>query len=124
MKPFRAARLRQWGLPYKNYSDLGAVAVRATILTGVRERIRVSAQHAQLMLGSADALDAVIASFAAVAIAKTPLPGTEEFPTRMALLQWPTIPAWSIVLARRSDEPRGTIPPFCLSRSVGGLRCR
>jgi hypothetical protein len=66
---FPAAQLRQWRLPHQGYSKLGAVSARATIVASLIKRVRVSASHAQILLQNTDALDAVIAAFAGVAVA-------------------------------------------------------
>jgi Protein of unknown function (DUF429) len=72
---FPAAQLRRWGLPHQGYSGPHAANVRELIVTGLRERIRVSSLHADFITNNADALDAVIAVFAAIAVAKQAVVG-------------------------------------------------
>lgn len=67
VEAFPAGQLKTWGLPRISYdgSSAGATAVRTTILDGISGRVRVGPWKSTL-LGSADALDAVLCSFAAV----------------------------------------------------------
>jgi uncharacterized protein DUF429 len=69
VEAFPAAQLRQWGLPHQGYSGPLNVTVRKLILEALNERIRVSSSHRQILAQNTDALDAVIAVFAGVAVA-------------------------------------------------------
>ena len=67
VEAFPAAQLRAWRLPHGGYSKPEQHSVRELIVKGLAERLQFTgAQHA-LMLSSTDALDAVIAAFAAIA---------------------------------------------------------
>jgi hypothetical protein len=67
---FPAAQLHHWGLPCTKYSGFAGQSTRERIFNGIRNRLVVNAHHAETILRSADALDAVVATFAAVAVAK------------------------------------------------------
>ena len=66
---FPAAQLQHWGLPYMGYSGSVGATVRAGILAGLDRRVRMSSAHAQIAAENPDALDAIIAVFAAIAVA-------------------------------------------------------
>jgi cupin 2 domain-containing protein len=64
---FPAAQLHQWRLPHTGYAAPDQRGQRATILAGLTARLEFdSSQHATMM-DCADALDAVLASFGAMA---------------------------------------------------------
>ena len=65
---FPAAQLRQWGLPDRGYARLPAFKVRAMIIDGLRKRIDLTAAQIETALNCSDALDAIIAVFAAIAV--------------------------------------------------------
>ena len=69
VEAFPAAQLRQWSLPHQRYSGSGATDVRDLIIAGLCKRLRMSSTYLQLVVQCADALDAVIAAFAAMAVA-------------------------------------------------------
>ena len=73
LEAFPAAQLRTWRLPHQKYDgpSSGAVATRQAIVAALRSRIHLGAWTATL-LGSADALDAVICAFAAMTVARVP----------------------------------------------------
>ena len=78
------AQLFQWGLPHVAYNGKGSKAVdtRAEITAALEERIRMGSFR-PLVEESADALDAVLCAFAAVAVgegkvAVPPVPGENE----------------------------------------------
>jgi len=75
VEAFPAAQLRHWGLPHQGYSGPLSANVRAKILAKLNERLRVSAFHAQIIIENTDALDAVIAVFAGIAVAKRAVVG-------------------------------------------------
>jgi hypothetical protein len=56
-------------LPHRGYSGSEGANVRASILAGLDERVRMSSAHAQIAAENPDALDAIIAVFAAIAVA-------------------------------------------------------
>ena len=66
---FPAAQLQHWRLPHRGYSGSEGANVRASILAGLDERVRMSSAHAQIAAENPDALDAIIAVFAAIAVA-------------------------------------------------------
>ena len=65
---FPAAQVRQWGLPHQGYSRLSAVKVRAAIMNSLRKRIDLTSAQVDTALNCADALDAIVAVFAAIAV--------------------------------------------------------
>jgi len=65
---FPAAQLQHWGLPHMGYSGSGGANVRASILVGLNQRLRISSPYARIVSENPDALDAVITSFAAIAV--------------------------------------------------------
>jgi hypothetical protein len=67
---FPAAQLRKWALPHQNYSRDDQVASREQIIESLNERVAIGKAEEQAMLRSADAVDAVIAAFAAVHIVR------------------------------------------------------
>ena len=67
---FPAAQLCQWKLPFRAYSRPDQVETRKEIVIGLKERASIQPTDERKLLDSADALDAVIAAFAAIAIAK------------------------------------------------------
>jgi hypothetical protein len=75
VEAFPAAQLHQWGLPHQGYSESQNAKVRASILASLSERLRMSSRHAQVIVESADALDAVVAVFAGVAVANRAVVG-------------------------------------------------
>lgn len=73
VESFPAAQLRQWDLPNKSYNGADGRPQRETILAGLRNRVGLDRKQRALLLDSADALDAVIASFGARAAATAQL---------------------------------------------------
>jgi hypothetical protein len=73
---FPAAQLRHWRLPHQGYSEPAATNVREVILAGLRKRMRMNSTHADAIAKCADALDAVIAVFAAIAVADQAIVGS------------------------------------------------
>jgi len=74
VEAFPTAQLQRWGLPFSQYDGNGptAVATRMTILAGIAQRIALGGFRSALA-GSADALDALVAAFAAVAVTRSAL---------------------------------------------------
>ena len=74
VEAFPTAQLQRWGLPFTRYDGNGptAVATRMTILAGIAQRI-VLGGFQSAVAGSADALDALVAAFAAVAVTRNAL---------------------------------------------------
>lgn len=70
VEAFPAAQLVQWGLPHDGYngSSPGAIARRTQIVTALSEKLEISLSLRELMVGSADALDAVLCCLAAIAV--------------------------------------------------------
>ncbi len=64
---FPAAQLRSWGLPFKKYDGINGSDMRQQIIQGLEPRVRFDGFR-KLAEESADALDAVISSFAALAV--------------------------------------------------------
>jgi hypothetical protein len=69
VEAFPAAQLQRWRLPFTQYDGNGtdAVATRMTILASIAPRITLGAFQ-PVLAGSADALDALVAAFAAIAV--------------------------------------------------------
>ena len=80
VEAFPAAQLRHWDLPYRGYSGPGTSRVRTLILKGLKHRLPMNSTHVKLMTQSADALDAVIAAFAAIAAANGSVFGFKTVP--------------------------------------------
>lgn len=70
VEAFPAAQLRHWNLPHEAYSGSNHERRRhrAAIIEALSKRLQVPADHNKLMLDSPDALDAVVAAFAAIAV--------------------------------------------------------
>jgi hypothetical protein len=82
VEAFPAAQLRQWGLPYQGYDGETGAATRRKIIDGLHDRIRLDADLASRLHESADALDAVLCIFGAIAAhggdqADVPIEGPE-----------------------------------------------
>lgn len=67
---FPAAQLHQWGLPHQRYSKGTQLDNRKKILAAIKQRLGVGTVFEETMLDSADALDSVIAAFAAIFVAR------------------------------------------------------
>jgi len=69
VEAFPAAQLKAWGLPHQKYNGSGAVLqdTRHAIVDGLGRRIELAAYRG-CVLANADALDAVVAAFAAIAV--------------------------------------------------------
>jgi hypothetical protein len=83
VEAFPAAQLRHWGLPYEGYSGSTQEVRRDIVNAFARRRLSVPTPHRYQMLESPDALDAVLAAFAAVAVCRNriavpPPDNTEE----------------------------------------------
>jgi hypothetical protein len=78
VEAFPAAQLRHWGLTHRGYGKAEQSELRVEILDGLRRRLDFNASHRALMVESADALDAVIAAFGAMAAVRLGAPA--EFP--------------------------------------------
>ncbi|WP_439543844.1 DUF429 domain-containing protein [Hyphomicrobium sp.] len=68
VEAFPAAQLRHWGMAHTRYGAKAAVAERAALVEQIRNKIEISIPYADKMIQSPDALDAVVASFAAFAV--------------------------------------------------------
>ena len=68
---FPAAQLCQWDLSHRGYSGPDQIENRKTIVSELKVRASIDPVDERKLLDSADALDAVIAAFAAIAIAKS-----------------------------------------------------
>ena len=79
VKAFPATQLRQWNLPYQRYSGASGAPVREKLIAALGRRIHISEPQAAVMLRSPDALDAVIAAFAGVAVVLGSFVGHPEF---------------------------------------------
>jgi len=75
VEAFPAAQLRAWGLPGSNYTSEEAAPLRGRILAYLEEHrhLVVDRRSRTILLGSADALDAVLAAFGARAAANRTL---------------------------------------------------
>lgn len=67
VEAFPAGQLRQWDLPFTGYSGSEGRSARETILADLEKRISIPRVMRAMMLDSPDALDAVLASFGAMA---------------------------------------------------------
>ena len=67
VEAFPAAQLRCLDLPYVAYGKATQFAARERILTGLTGLIEFASSDRDVMIKSADALDAVVAAFAAIA---------------------------------------------------------
>lgn len=69
VEAFPAGQLKTWTLPHQSYDGASATAVatRRTILGTLASRIHLG-RWSSTLLGSADALDAVLCAFAAIAV--------------------------------------------------------
>ncbi|OAN60963.1 hypothetical protein A6A05_07080 [Magnetospirillum moscoviense] len=72
---FPMAQLKQWGLPYQGYA--GSAELRGEILESLRTRLDLG-RWRQACLDSPDALDAVLAALAALAVADRTAPFPED----------------------------------------------
>lgn len=70
VEAFPAAQLLSWNLPHRGYGKPEQHGVRERILAGLAERLEFTAAQRALLLGFPDALDAVIAAFAAIAVGR------------------------------------------------------
>lgn len=68
VEAFPAGQLRQWGMPHKGYNgrDPAPTALRRRLVGSLADRVRLG-EFREAIENSADALDAVIAGFAAIA---------------------------------------------------------
>lgn len=75
VEAFPAAQLRHWGLPHQQYSgdELRARHNRKRTIEFVSEYIRIEQNKYRIMGDSADALDAVVCAFAAIAVTTGPV---------------------------------------------------
>jgi hypothetical protein len=69
VEAFPATQLRHWGLPHESYSG-SSQERRKSIVDALARRLHIPPEHYRLMFHSADALDAVLAAFAAVAVCR------------------------------------------------------
>jgi hypothetical protein len=69
VEAFPAGQLSTWGLPHVKYdgTSTAATATRSTIIQALATRVRLGSRTPTL-LGSADALDAGLAAFGAIAV--------------------------------------------------------
>ena len=83
VEAFPAAQLETWGLPHQKYNDQKDAqhqTNREKIVLGLEQRIDLGEFRKQLV-SNADALDAVVATFAGIAVTKGKLavpPGSES----------------------------------------------
>ena len=78
VEAFPAAQLFTWKLPHSEYGKTDQVDKREAILAGLRMRLDYNPCQRDKMLTSPDALDAVIAAFAAIAAERNGAPA--EYP--------------------------------------------
>lgn len=90
VEAFPAGQLKTWTLPHQGYDGASApaVATRLTILGALAARIQVGSWSATL-LGSADALDAVLCAFAAIAVSTASKPSSASAQTEGWILVHP-----------------------------------
>jgi len=87
VEAFPAAQLFAWGLPWKKYDGEAGTNVRRQIVTVMEQRVDFG-QHRVAADESADALDAVIASFAAIAAHQGLIPPPSEYQATILLEGW------------------------------------
>ncbi len=84
VEAFPAAQLKTWGVPHQRYDGRSSVGLqtRKDILKGLNARLGTGS-WGQTLLDSADALDAVVCAFAAIAVStsKIALPCTSQSAT-------------------------------------------
>lgn len=87
VEAFPAAQLKTWGLPHQKYngSTPEAVLNREKILKELDARVEFG-DYRKVMAENADALDAVLAAFAAIAVTENQLP--EDIPGISAVEGW------------------------------------
>lgn len=70
VEAFPAAQLQHWGLEHQGYSgnEKQHEQARECVVSYLAKRLRISEKHARVMTENADALDAVICVFAALAV--------------------------------------------------------
>jgi hypothetical protein len=73
---FPAAQLRSWGMPFTNYDGSDGSDMTRQIIQGLERRVNFD-RFRESAEKSADALDAVISSFAAIAAYRTEVPRPE-----------------------------------------------
>jgi hypothetical protein len=73
VEAFPAAQLHTWGLPSQKYEGADNLPARQAIARGLYARLRVPQEYLALMLANADALDAVVCAFAAIAVTENKL---------------------------------------------------
>ena len=84
VEAFPAAQLRHWELPHQKYNGKGEVAQsnRQQIVRFLRKHLKIRAEEQHSMESSADALDAVVCAFAAIAVTtRRSLKPKSKFPT-------------------------------------------
>jgi hypothetical protein len=67
VEAFPAAQLQFWGLPHQNYSGSSGRINREKIIKAISAFVKIDFKTQQLMTDIPDALDALIACFAAIA---------------------------------------------------------
>lgn len=70
VEAFPAAQLRHWGLDPNGYTKIDALVARRLIVADIDRRLTIGDLDRERILTSPDALDAVLAGFAAYAVAK------------------------------------------------------
>jgi cupin 2 domain-containing protein len=78
VEAFPAAQLRTWALPYSGYSKPEQCSAREPIVAGLAKRLDFTVSQQDTMRECPDALDAVIAAFAAIAAVREGAPA--EYP--------------------------------------------
>jgi hypothetical protein len=73
VEAFPAAQLSTWGLPHQKYEGADNLANRQAIARGLCARLRIPKEYLAPMLDCADALDAVVCAFAAIAVTEDTL---------------------------------------------------
>ena len=84
VEAFPAAQLLTWGLHFQGYSgnEIDARRKREIIVEYLRSRVQMAAVHVTELVHSADALDAVIAAFAGIAVIEKRLRDQPDGPVR------------------------------------------
>jgi hypothetical protein len=82
VEAFPAGQLNIWRLPNQKYTgkDDPSKQVRMHIITGLKNRINIPIEFIDKMKNSADAIDAVICAFAAIAVSDNKIEIKPEYP--------------------------------------------
>jgi hypothetical protein len=87
VEAFPAAQLWSWNLPFQKYDGLDGIDVRKEIIRRLEPRVTFR-RFRKIAEESADALDAVISSFAAIAVHRAEVRGLDDDSATVAREDW------------------------------------